>query len=58
MITIFMINEITKLVDSAKKVGVTFTPEYIDALYELDIKDITLLQDSYKLEVLTIKQKN
>ena len=55
MITIFMINEITKLVNSAKKVGVTFTPEYINALYELDIKDITLLQDSYKLEVLTIK---
>lgn len=50
MITMFMITEVTKLVASAKKQNVKFSQEYVDALYELDIKEIVILRDSYESE--------
>ena len=52
MITMFMITEVTKLVASAQKNGVSFSNEYIDALYELPIEEIVELQKSYNAEKL------
>ena len=52
MITMFMITEVNKLVASAQKNGVSFSNEYIDALYELDIQDIVMLRESYSAEKL------
>ena len=52
MITLFMITEVTKLVASAQKNNITFTQEYIDALYMLDIQDIVMLKESYSAEKL------
>jgi hypothetical protein len=50
MITVFMINEITKLVKSAKQQNVKLSQEYIDALYDLSIQDIVMLRNSYESE--------
>ena len=50
MITQFMITEITKLVTSAQKQNVKFSQEYVDALYDLNIKDIIMLRNSYESE--------
>jgi hypothetical protein len=47
MITVFMINEITNLVKSAKKNNITLSEEYINALYDLEINDIIMLKESY-----------
>jgi hypothetical protein len=50
MITMFMITEITKLVASAQKNNITFSQEYIDALYDLPINVIVELRESYIAE--------
>lgn len=50
MITQFMITEITKLITSAQKQNVKFSQEYVDALYDLNIKDIIMLRNSYESE--------
>ena len=50
MITQFMITEITKLVTSAQKQNVKFSQEYVDALYDLNIKDSIMLRNSYESE--------
>ena len=50
MITQFMITEITKLITSAQKQNVKFSQEYVDALYELNIRDIIMLRNSYESE--------
>ena len=50
MITQFMSTEMTKLVTSAQKQNVKFSQEYVDALYELDIKEIVILRNSYESE--------
>jgi hypothetical protein len=47
-----MITEVTKLVASAQKNNITFSQEYIDALYELDIQTIVMLKESYSAEKL------
>jgi hypothetical protein len=52
MITMFMITEVTKLVASAQKNNITFSQEYIDALYDLPINVIVELRDSYNAEKL------
>jgi len=52
MITMFMITEVTKLVASAQKNNITFSQEYIDALYDLPINVIVELRESYSAEKL------
>jgi hypothetical protein len=47
MITQFMINEITSLVNLTKKQNIILSEEYINALYDLEVQDIIMLKESY-----------